>query len=103
MAERLIEKWAEYHKKNPDFYRLFVQYSLEAIKAGHTRLSPWLIANRIRWESLITITKTDTYKVPNDFIAIYSRKFSKDYPDHSDFFATRPLKKITDWELKTNI
>ena len=96
---RLIEKWSEYHAKNPDFYKLFVKYTLEAKEAGHSKLSPWLVANRIRWESLLTITKTSTYKVPNDFISIYSRKFLKDYPVHRDFFSVRPLKNVTDVEL----
>jgi chlorite dismutase len=96
---RLIEKWSKYHAKNPDFYVMFSRYAYEAIEAGHKKLSPWLIANRIRWESLISITKTDTYKVPNDYISIYSRKFIKDNPSHGDFFSCRPMKNVTSAEL----
>ena len=57
-----------------------------AIGRGHNKLSAWMIANRIRWETQIEVITTDDYKISNDYIALYSRKFMEDFPEHDGFF-----------------
>jgi hypothetical protein len=89
----LLIKWQRWHKENPEFYELFSRFTKEAISNGHTKLSAWLIINRIRWETSI-VTKGDDYKISNDFIALYSRLFMPDNPQYAGFFRTRPMKRI---------
>ena len=78
-------KWWSWHKKNPQVYELFEQFSLQAIKKGHKRLSAWLIINRVRWETSVE-TYGDPFKISNDYIAFYSRYFMHRYPQHKGFF-----------------
>jgi hypothetical protein len=85
------QEWWDWHKANPDVWRLFERFSLEAINMGHKRLSAWLIVNRIRWESMVVTTGND-YKITNDYIAFYARLFINKYPQYSGFFVTKKMK-----------
>ena len=49
----LTDKFNQYHRDNPQVYELFKRFTFMAIKRGHNRLSAWMIANRIRWETSI--------------------------------------------------
>ena len=90
---RLGKKWLRWHNLNPEFYRLFERYTLQAIYRGHLRLSGWLIANRVRWESSI-VTKGDDYKISNDFIALFTRLFMINNPQYIGFFETKQMKRL---------
>ena len=88
----LLNRFNDFHDKNPEVYELFVRFTFEAIKRGHKRLSAWMIANRIRWETAI-VTVNCEYKISNDYIALYSRKFMKDYPQYEGFFRIKEMKR----------
>lgn len=90
LSERKKE-WFEWHQKNPKIYELFERFTFEAIKAGHTKLSAWLIVNRIRWETSIATNGTD-HKISNDHIAFYSRHFIENNPQYSGFFVMKKMK-----------
>ena len=90
---RLGRKWLRWHNLNPEFYRLFERYTLQAIYRGHLKLSGWLIANRVRWESSI-VTKGDDYKISNDFIALFTRLFMINNPQYIGFFETKQMKRL---------
>ena len=88
----LLNRFHEFHKDNPEVYELFKKFTFQAIGKGHQRLSAWMIANRIRWETQIE-TVNDDYKISNDYIALYSRKFMKDHPQYDGFFQTKEMKR----------
>ena len=88
----LLNRFTDFDTKNPQVYELFVRFTFEAIKRGHKRLSAWMIANRIRWETTI-VTVNCEYKISNDYIALYSRKFMKDYPQYDGFFKIKEMKR----------
>jgi hypothetical protein len=88
----LLNRFTDFDAKNPQVYELFVRFTFEAIKRGHKRLSAWMIANRIRWETTI-VTVNCEYKISNDYIALYSRKFMKDYPQYDGFFKIKEMKR----------
>jgi hypothetical protein len=87
------QKWWEWHKKNPDVYKLFVKYSFEAINSGRRRYSQWAIINRIRWNKEVETTGCDEFKISNDHIAFYARLFHAHHPQYSDFFLVKQLKE----------
>ena len=89
----LMNRFNNFNRDNPEVYELFKRFTFQAINRGHTRLSAWMIANRIRWETQIE-TVNDDYKISNDYIALYSRKFMKDYPEHDGFFRIKPMKRV---------
>ena len=90
----LREKFADYLDANPRFWVLFERFALEAAQAGRKKFSAWLIINRIRWEALIR-TSDDHYdfKIANDYIALCSRKFMCDHPEHDGLFNTKAMKR----------
>jgi len=92
MEVSLLNKFNEWDQKNPEVYDLFIRFTLQAMKAGHKHLSAWMIVNRIRWETSI-VTKGDDFKISNDFIALYARKFMAEHPEHKGFFRLRPMKR----------
>lgn len=88
----LTQKFNAWNIENPQVYDLFKRFTFEAISKGHKHLSAWMIANRIRWETAIVTTGND-YKISNDFIALFARKFMEDFPEHDGFFRTKTMKR----------
>ncbi len=84
------ESWEIWDRKNPKFYELFERFTFEAIKSGKTKLSAWLIVNRIRWEAEV-LTSGTKYKVSNNYIAFYSRKFMAEHPQYMNLFKTKEM------------
>lgn len=87
-----LQSFETFDANNPHIYKAFERYTLELIQSGHKNSSAWLVVNRMRWDSAI---KTDTnldYKIPNDFIGIYARRFHKDHPNHAGFFRVKKTK-----------
>jgi len=90
----LTDKFNQYHRDNPQVYELFKRFTFMAIKRGHNRLSAWMIANRIRWETSIETFSVDEYKISNDYIALYARMFMQDHPQYDGFFKTKEMKRV---------
>jgi hypothetical protein len=84
--------WLKFDRENPLFYPMFERFAREAINHGHTRLSAWLIVNRIRWETSIVARKDDGYKISNGLIAFYSRMWSSNHTNHPNFFRQKTMK-----------
>jgi len=89
---KLTDRFEKWDNINPHFYIMFKRFTFEAINKGHNHLSAWLVSNRIRWETTI-VTQGNPYKISNDFIALYARKFMKDYPQHQGFFKTKEMTR----------
>lgn len=89
----LKEKFELFHEENPHVYDMFCKFTMQAINRGHKRLSAWMVANRIRWETSIETTGNE-YKISNDFIALYARKFMEDHPEHEGFFKIKAMKRV---------
>ena len=39
----LVEEFKTFHQKNPEVYKMFVQFTLQAINRGHTKLSSEMV------------------------------------------------------------
>jgi hypothetical protein len=89
------EAWWEWHKGNPHVWQLFERFAYEAVNKGRTRISHWLIINRIRWETNIVTTGED-FKISNDYIAFYARLWKAKHPQHKDLFTTKRMIGETD-------
>jgi len=91
LKERKLTWWG-WHKKNPQVWDKFEEYTLEAIKTGRKHYSHWAIINRIRWNREIE-TNGGEFKISNDYIGFYARLFHARHPSHSDFFRLKPFKE----------
>jgi hypothetical protein len=81
----------EFNAANPEVWQHFERFTMEAIQAGHRKISHWLIINRIRWEVMITTTGGD-YKISNDHIAFYARLFVKVHPQYRFIFNLKRMR-----------
>lgn len=94
----LEQRYNEWVLENIHIYDLFCKFTLEAISAGHAKISHWLIVNRLRWEVEV-VTKgmcedDKDYKISNDYIAFLARDFIKDHPEHKDIFNLKQMKRV---------
>jgi len=81
-----------FNAENPAVWEYFERFTLEAITAGHRKISHWLIINRIRWEVAMVTTGQD-FKICNNHIAFYARLFVKVHPQYRFIFN---LKRMDD-------
>lgn len=84
-------KWWDWHLLNPLVWEYFRRFSFEAVDAGVTKTSHWLIMGRIRWEVHI-VTRGSEYKISNDLFAFYARFWKSSYPAHAELFKTKHMK-----------
>lgn len=88
------ENFAVHLQESPEVYEKFVEFSLVATK--HRKyFSPWTVCHRIRWSTMVGDNNSQ-FKVNNNWISFYSRKFMQDYPEHDGFFATRSRNTATE-------
>ena len=88
--EQRKKEWWAWHKANPHVWDWFERYSLEAVRSGRTRISHWLIINRIRWDVALQTTGPE-FKISNDYIAFYARLWRAKYPEHKDLFTVKKM------------
>ncbi len=91
-----LESFEGFDANNPHIYEAFKKYTLDLIKSGHNHSSAWLVVNRMRWDSAIKTVSDLDYKIPNDFIGVYARRFHKHYPEHEGFFKVKKTKHNLD-------
>jgi len=84
------EQCSRYDKQHPQVWKLFVFYSFDRIRRGYKHYSVSAIFERIRWHmDSGTNQAANSFKLNNNYRAVYSRKFHKNFPEYSDFFRTR--------------
>ncbi len=87
-ADQIDAEFEVFHKFNPKVFRLFVFYTFKAIQAGREHYSADAICHRIRWHHEIE-NRSGEFKLNNNFVALYARRFHETYPEHDGFFKTR--------------
>ena len=60
--DSIESNFRKFHRENPIIYKLFKQFTFQAINRGHKKLSSEIIINRIRWETSILSNDKD-YKI----------------------------------------
>ena len=86
------EQCVEFHKKHPEVWDLFEQFSFQMINRGFQNYSAKAIFERIRWEKDAGGDGITTFKVGNNHPAFYARAFMRKYPRHDGFFRLREQK-----------
>ena len=97
-VERCTTDWGKFkqmHKSKPKIYKEFCRVTKELIARGHKQYSAYGVMHIVRfsvWDKGVTMKPEEDYKVSNNMTPFYSRLFSRDNPEHKDFFATKPIK-----------
>jgi hypothetical protein len=91
-SPKLVERFLKYHGENPELYKMFEKFAFDAMRSGRKRFSIWMIANRIRWYSMIETTGKE-FKVSNDYLACYARFLIWKHPEFEGFFQIKEMKR----------
>jgi hypothetical protein len=76
----------QYITEHPMAWVMFERFTLEAVGAGWRHVGAKMIAERIRWETMI---QGKDYRFNNNYTAGFARRFMRLHPRHSGLFATR--------------
>jgi len=89
---RLDRKFFEYHRANPNVYRLLKRFALQAKQTGHQKYSIDAIMHRVRWHLNIETKDPDGFKINNNYSSRYARLIMKNEPSLKDFFFIRKMR-----------
>lgn len=87
--EEMREQCEAFHKAHPEVWDMFVHYTQLMINRGYKNYSAQSVVERIRWEKDVGGDGESTFKINNNFVAFYSRRYMKVYPQHEGFFRLR--------------
>lgn len=93
------KEFIEYHKTNPHLYEAFKRISLRAIELGFTHYGAKGVFEIIRWERAEK-SKSDDFKINNNYAPLFTRLFENEFPQHVGFFRKR--KSLFDSVSETN-
>lgn len=65
-------------------WALFERFSLEMWRAGRSHYGAKGVMERVRWETVAG--GGDPFKISNDHVAFYARRFMRDHPEVGSFF-----------------
>ena len=82
------EAWLTRH---PEVYTSFRAFTLEAINRGVNRLGAKAVAERVRWETMVS--GGADFRVNNNAVAAMARKFMAEYPQYPVFTTRNQTKK----------
>ena len=88
--EQLRHEAQKFHDEHPDVWDLFVRFSFEKIRQGFPHYSADSVMHRVRWET--GAGDSEGWKINNNYVALYARRFMRAYPAHRGFFRTRKQK-----------
>lgn len=87
------DKFNEFDRANPKVYELFKAKVFEAIRRGKKKTSSKMIINLIRWTYYLETDSDDQFKINDIYTSHYSRKFIREFPEHSHIFEFRKIRK----------
>ena len=87
--EEMREQVTAYHKKHPEVWTMFEDFTFQMIERGYRNYSVNAIFERIRWEKDAGGDGITQFKIGNNYRAFYARRFMRKYPEHEGFFRTR--------------
>jgi hypothetical protein len=88
-------KFMQFHQANPIVYKLWDQFTREALARGVKRVGSGLILERIRWETSVNLQDKTAdgkkVKICNHHKVYYARLWMKNNPEHQ-VFETRKIQ-----------
>jgi hypothetical protein len=86
---KLEAQFNEFDAANSQFWEAWENRCQIAIRQGYTTYGAQSIMEVTRWDWDMTTTRTDEFKINNNFAAFYARKWLVKHPEHPDFFKLR--------------
>lgn len=86
--EETYRAFQQYHRTNPAIFAAFKKFAFEA-RGRKKRFGAKAVMERVRWE--LEINTTGSFKVNNDFTALYARLLIYQHPEFKNFFSLRTV------------
>jgi hypothetical protein len=84
------ERFDEFHRENPEVYRLFVERTRAIKAAGWTHYSVKTLMETARYHADLQCRDQRGFRLNNDFTALYARKLMDEFPEEfGGFFELR--------------
>lgn len=80
------ERFAAFHGRHPEVYRMLVQRARQAMVAGK-RVGMRCLYENLRWH--VVIERDEEYKLNDHYAPMYARLIMQREPDLAGFFETR--------------
>lgn len=87
--EELRRQCSAFHADHPEVWMAFEQYALEVIRAGYHHYGAKAIMERVRWQLDMSRGPDDRFKINNNYVAFYARRFERLHPQMAGFFRHR--------------
>lgn len=82
------QEFDKFHAENPKVYELFCEYVGKLKDAGYEHYSADAIIHYIRFQESLRTNSKD-FKINNNFVAFYARKYMSEHLQDDGFFRTR--------------
>jgi hypothetical protein len=91
--DELMVRWRAFHNANPHVWRRLVEIASGLSARGHRQYGMKALFEVLRYErALSTSDPTSTFKLNNDYAAVYAREIMRLEPSLAGFFTTRRSK-----------
>lgn len=87
-CQTIAERFAAFHGRNPQVYRALRDMALELRRRGHRQYGIKALFEVLRFESAMQ-THGDTFKLNNNYTALYARLLMDNEPELEGFFELR--------------
>ena len=94
----LVAEFNKFDQANPKVWNLFKIFCQQAINAGKRKASAQLVIERLRWDVWMATTSDDDYKLNNNHVAYYARKWMSENPEYPKFFELRRVRGKAGWD-----
>ena len=86
------ERFARFHKDNPQIYSLLRRFSLTAKNKGFHNYGMKAIFEVVRWHMNVETKSRDGFKLSNEYTSRYARLLDREEPQLRGFFNMRSLR-----------
>lgn len=87
--DEMREQCEKFHAEHPEVWELFVRFAKEKALIGFKHYSAMAVFQRVRWETDTGGDGVSTFKLNNNYVPFYARRFMRMYPHLDGFFRTR--------------
>jgi hypothetical protein len=92
MPNKIDERFAKFHAKNPQVFEKLVELCWEIKAHGFKRYSVRTLWETMRWHFSMKVQKTGKFALNDALTSRYARKLMNDIPAFAGMFETRELK-----------
>lgn len=97
-ASEIKQQCVAFHLHHPEVWAEFKRVAFVLINRGHKHYSADGVMHVVRFATSAGVAgadgKGEPFKINNNFVALYARRFVRLHPEHADFFQQRSRTSV---------